>query len=265
MLLSLFSGSTIKIKGSSLIIDMEYAIILQARMGSSRTPGKVGAIMAGHEMLYHQIQRLLKNGLNNVIIATSISSLDDKVVEIAEKCNVGYFRGSESDVLERYYKAAKVNDVKNIVRLCGDDPLIDPECIRALIESQTNDPVDFITASHKRGWVYGTTAELINFECLKLTYNTAKTELDREHVNPFIKRYEGFSKRKIGPISEFELRPDIYLSVDYPEDLSLVKEVFEHFDGIGKVHSFTQRELIELYDSGLLTIGNKHLHAGFND
>jgi spore coat polysaccharide biosynthesis protein SpsF len=244
---------------------IDYAIILQARMGSNRTPGKVAAIMAGNEMLYHQIQRLLKNGLKNIIIATSVNCLDEKVIDIAAKCNVTTFRGSENDVLERYYHAARLNGIKNIIRLCGDDPLIDPECIKALIETHKKNPANFITASHRNGWVYGTTAELIEFNCLEKTYNTAETKSDREHVNPFIKRNEDFSKTRISPSNELERRPEIYLSVDYPKDLALVKQIIEYFDGLKKTHTFTQMELIELYDSGKLNIQNLHLHAGFND
>jgi spore coat polysaccharide biosynthesis protein SpsF len=244
---------------------MDFAILLQARMGSTRTPGKVGFEICGFEMLYHQIQRLIVGGFKDIIVATTRDPLDNKIEAIAKKCNVKIFRGSENDVLDRYYTAAKQNNVENIIRVCGDDPLIDPAGIAALIKSQTELPTDFITTSHKKGWIYGTTAELFTFQCLEFSHLHASTKIDREHVNPFMKRSENFEIRRISPQAPHRLRPEIYLSVDYPQDLDLVTQIFHAFNNEGKIHSFSQDELIDLYDSGTIRIENTHLHNGFND
>ena len=187
-------------------------------MGSTRTPGKVGKIIAGQAMLHHQLQRLLKNGISDIIVATSESKNDDEVVSIARNLNVEVFQGDENDVLKRYYEAAKKYHVKNIIRLCGDDPLIDPECIYSLINIHKEKSVEFITASHQNGWIYGTTAELFTFDCLEFTQNNAFSKLEREHVNPFIKQYQGFSKIRISPTDKKLIRPDIYVTVYFPED-----------------------------------------------
>ncbi|MCG9900356.1 MAG: hypothetical protein MH132_10175 [Hydrotalea sp.] len=242
---------------------MDYAVILQARMGSTRTPGKVGRKIIGKAMLNHQIQRLLKNEIVNIVVATSNNSNDLEVVQIAEDLGIEVFRGDENDVLKRYYETAKRYNINNIIRVCGDDPLIDPECIYSLINEHKANSVDYINASHRNGWIYGTTAELISFDCLKYAHKKAFSEIEREHVNPFIRNYRNFSKVLISPKDKRLIRPDIYLTVDFPEDFEVIRQIIEYFDKGNIAHTYSQYQLIELYDSGKISLINKHLHKGF--
>jgi spore coat polysaccharide biosynthesis protein SpsF len=243
----------------------DYAVLIQARMGSSRAPGKISHKILGKEMLFHQISRLQKNNIKNILIVTSENKNDDVVENIANRCKIQVFRGSEDNVLERYYLAAKEFNIKNVIRIGGDDPLIDPVCIHSLIEQHKRNPVNFIYASHKLGWIYGTAAELIEFEALEKANKIAISRLDKEHVVTFIKNNPQFTQARISPRNKNEIRPDIFLSVDYPEDLDLIDQILIFFNSRDVLYTFTQAELIELYDSEALIIDNRGLHEGFKE
>ena len=245
-------------------MSIDYAVLIQARMGSSRAPGKVSHRILGKEMLFHQISRLKINGINNIIIATTKNKTDDAIKTIAETCEVNLFRGSENNVLERFYMAAKGFQIKNIIRVGGDDPLVDPNCINALIKHHKQSSANFIYASHKQGWIYGTAAELIEFKTLEAANMLASSSIDKEHVVTYIKDNPQFSQVKISPENKREIRPDIYLSVDYQEDLDLIEEILMYFSLKKKLYTFTQSDLIDLYDGGKLNIKNRHLHEGFS-
>lgn len=239
-------------------------IVIQARMGSTRRPGKVSYEILGEAMLVHQIKRLQSAGLEDIIIATTTNSNDDWVESCCQEMHILCFRGSEDDVLKRYLDCAIEYQLDYVVRVGGDDPLIDPQGIRALIEKSKNYEADFYYASHPKGWIYGTAAEMVTMDALKRMDQMAKSALDREHVVSYIRKSSEFTQLKVETPQKIQ-RPDIYFSVDYQEDLDLVEQVLEHFHGLGKLHTFSQYELVELYDSGKLDIQNKHLHEGFGD
>lgn len=255
----------VSIKRNSLlsVANSNIAVIIQARMGSNRLPGKMTYEFLGKTMLAHQLSRLKEFGIKNIIVATSSMSRDEAIEKVCLSEDIPCFRGAEDDVMKRYIDCATKHSANVIVRVGGDDPLIDPECIKSLIWAYEEKAADFIYASHREGWIYGTAAELVRFAPLKDSYPGAG-KVDREHVVSYIRKNPGFTKYKIYPTKE-QNRPDIFLSVDYDEDIKLVEQVFRHFAERGVGYSFTQADLIELYDSGTLTIKNKHLHEGFGD
>lgn len=172
------------------------------------------------------------------------------------------FRGSEDDVMGRYLACCQHFNVKNAIRVGGDDPLLDPECIKCLIETHKNYGNDLVYASHPEGWIYGTAAELFSAEALETACGETQNIVDREHVVSFLKNSDRFTKIAVKP--DFKLRrPDIYLSVDYQEDLDLIEQIVTWFDEKGQRYTYSQQELIALYDSGCLKVNNKHLHSGF--
>jgi spore coat polysaccharide biosynthesis protein SpsF len=242
---------------------MRTGVIIQARMGSSRCPGKILEPILGVPMLEHQICRLREGGVSPVIVATTDHANDDATASLCEKLEVPVFRGSQDDVLDRYIQCAVQEGLDVVIRVGADDPLIDPDCIHLLIQAYKAKPRDFYYASHRKGWVYGTAAELVTLDALKRAHPLA-SGAEREHVVSFIRQSPEFSREPLFG-RESEQRPDIFLSVDYAEDLDLVKQVLESFHAQKKVHSFKQSELIELYDSGKLKINNKNLHEGFED
>ena len=244
---------------------MKYSTILQARTGSSRRPGKVTALVAGEELLSFQINRLKCNGITNIIVATTIYKEDDIIEEICKRNDVDLFRGSENNLIERFKGAIDKYDIDVVIRLCGDDPLIDPNCIKCLIEKHKQEPVDFICTSHKYGWIYGTSAELFDAGIILKANSEETTSVEKEHIIPYIRKNASYTKIKLAPNEPKLIRPDIFLTVDYEEDLQLIKEIIEYFNNTNKKYSFTQDDLIKLYDSGLINIKNRHLHNGFDE
>jgi len=241
----------------------DYTIIIQARMGSNRRPGKINYLFDNEPMLMYQINRLKAFNLNNIIIATSDKELDDITADIANKCNVECFRGSEDNVLKRFNDCCKNYNLKNIIRVGGDDPLVDPEGIKLLINThKKNSDYDLIYTSHPNGWIYGTAAELITTESLYLAHKSTTDKLDTEHIIPYYKKTTNVKKMKLNA-PDILHREDIYLSVDYQEDLDLIEQIIFHFSFQNNRYTFKQNELIKLYDSGKLDINNKHLHNGF--
>ena len=245
--------------------SINYGVIIQARMSSTRAPSKVAYKILGKEMLFHQIKRLQNNGIENVFVASSLKPDDAEVAEIAKKCGVETFRGSLDNVLERYIMAAKNFSVENIIRVGGDDPLIDPCCIKSLIQAHKNQRADFIYASHKYGWIYGTAAELVECSALEKAQRLAVSKSDKEHVVTFIRNNNAFPQYRISPEKKELIRPDIYFSVDYSQDIELITEVLTYFAKKNKLYSFSQFDLVKLYDSSQLNINNKNLHDGFDE
>ncbi len=242
---------------------MSGAIVIQARTGSTRAPGKITHLFQGEPMLEYQVRRLQHALLRRIYIATTDQDRDAVTAEIAERVGVPCFRGSENDVMGRYLACAEHFDLDPIIRVGGDDPLLDPAGLRHLFFLQEREKADLVYASHPDGWIYGTAGELVTRNALKRAAESATDPLDREHVISYLKRGHGFKCIKAAPASKALIRPDIYLSVDYAEDLDLIDQVLAHFTRIGRRYVFTQEELIALYDSGNLDIRNKHLHQGF--
>lgn len=242
---------------------MNQAVIIQARMGSTRAPGKIAHLFQGEPMLAYQIRRLQHGGFDRIYVATSELERDQVTVEIASQAGVEWFRGSENDVMSRYLACADHFDLSVFFRVTGDDPLVDPAGMRVLADLQSKSKADLVYSNHPDGWVYGTTAELVTYEALVRASTETSDPSDREHVIPYLKRSGRFHCIPAVPSSSIQRRNDIYLSVDYPEDLHLVGQVLQHFSTVGRRYDFTQEELIALYDSGSLDIRNKHLHSGF--
>jgi len=242
----------------------DYGIIIQCRTGSTRFPGKVLADICGQPMLLRQLRRLQKlSGISKLIVATSDNPGDDAIEELCRQNNFNCFRGPLNDVMNRFILCAHKFGVRYIIRVGGDDPLIDPECCNYLMSLHLREPYDFMYASNREGWPYGCAAELIALKALELIHSKTEDPLYLEHTIPYF----------FSPQNEFRVfkvkaplhinRPDYYFTVDYPEDLQLVRAVFEKLRKEGDYFPF--RKVIELVDQDkALTMINKHLHTGFD-
>ena len=242
---------------------MTAGIIIQARMNSSRAPGKIAYPHQGEPMLGYQVRRLQHAGFSRIFVATTVEDRDTVTMEIARSVGVPCFRGSESDVMGRYLACAELYNIDPIIRVGGDDPLIDPFGLKYLIMQHENTQADLVYASHSGGWIYGTAGELVTIAALKKAAELTADPQDREHVVSYLKRCDRFCSKRVSPPWVNLIRPDIYLSVDYSEDLHLINQIINYFSGIGRRYDFTQQELVTLYDSGTLEIRNRHLHSGF--
>ena len=206
-------------------------IIIQARMGSLRLPGKVLKNLAGFPMLYHVVERCRKaRTVRNVIVATTILSEDDAIVDFCGRFHIPYSRGSAENVLERYYDAERQYNFSVIVRITSDCPLIDPliidECVKKFYESGG----DYISNMLVRTFPRGLDVEVFSFAALEKAYRNATEPYEKEHVTPYI--WENKKKKfRISPPLEAspEYTRDYRLTVDYPEDFMLIEKIYEYF------------------------------------
>ena len=204
--------------------------IIQARMGSTRLPGKTLLEVAGKPLLGHMLERLARGrALGLIVVATSKSEKDDAIEAFCREQEVECFRGSEEDVLERYYKCAKKFGFDVVVRLTGDCPLADPKTIGRAVEKFLLGKFDYLSNVAVRSFPRGLDVEVFSFGALEKAHRQARKAFDREHVTHFI--YGDPKKFKIGNINaELSLfRPELRLCVDTKEDVPLIEAIFSRF------------------------------------
>ncbi len=208
--------------------------VVQARMGSSRLPGKVLREASGRTLLAHLVQRLRRaRTIDRIVIATTTSPADDELERAAQALGVGVSRGSESDVLSRYAAAIAPLAADTVVRVTADCPLLDDaEVDRVVGEYLTRrssaEPADYVTnqAGNVRRIPRGLDVEVMSRAALERAHREATAPGDREHVTPYLYREPGRFRSVVThyPFGDFS---DLRLTVDTPEDLALVSAVFE--------------------------------------
>lgn len=227
----------------------KIAICIQARMSSSRLPGKVLKDMGGVPMLLRQVNRLNSMTKLPVIIVTSCDPSDDAIEQLCCNNSVQCFRGDLNNVVQRFYDAAKKLNLDAIIRVGGDDPLVAPSCCNKLSEMYEEDPsLDFIYASHKKGWMYGTAAELITVETLEKILDNTTDKFYLEHTIPYLFQHETQFQLKPCYIEQELVRESYHVSIDYLQDFDLVTRVFEHFDQVNN-KDFTHVDLCRFLDA----------------
>ena len=171
--------------------EMKYAVIIQARIGSTRLPAKVLKNLCGKPVLEHELERIKQaKKIDGIIVATTDNENNQPIIDIANKQNVNYFKGSENDVLARYYYAAKEYNVENIIRITADCPLIDPHLIDEMIDVYEENACDIITNvpddNSQMTYPRGLDIEIFRTTLLKEAFDKAESKYDREHVTPYI-------------------------------------------------------------------------------
>ncbi|AMA08230.1 cytidylyltransferase domain-containing protein [Picosynechococcus sp. PCC 73109] len=207
---------------------MKVVIIVQARMTSTRLPGKVLKEVSGKSLLEYQIERLKRvESAENIIIATTVNEADQPITELCERLSIDYFRGSEADVLSRYYQAALVHQADVVVRVTSDCPLIDPLVIDQVIQCYLNHQLeyDYVSNSLKRTYPRGMDTEVFSFKALEEAFQEATAQPDREHVTPFI--YRQPERYTLGHVTYSEDYSHYRWTVDTPEDFELIQKVIE--------------------------------------
>jgi len=238
-------------------VNKKVGIIIQARMRSQRLPGKVMLELCGKSVIERIIERL-KNCRNSsvVIVATTEDSLDDALAEAAERSGAEVFRGSQDDVLSRYYQAALENKLDIIVRVTGDSPLIDPAIVDSLIEGYLHSGAGYFSNTLKHTFPLGFSAEVFSFDALKEAHLEAKESYQREHVTPYI--YEHPARFKVKGFESEINYPGFRLTLDTPEDYRLIKAVYAHFASEGK--NFGLEQIVEfLKEEPGLAASNAHI------
>lgn len=210
---------------------MKVVAIIQARMGSNRLPGKVLADVAGRPMLERVIRRVERaEWVDEVVVATSTKAGDDEVVTACEYWGVNYWRGSEQDVLSRFYAAARAYGAEVVVRITADCPLIDPDVIDRVVGAFMVGAVDYASTALERRYPRGLDAEVMSMAGLGRVWAEAKADYERVHVTPYFYQHpELFSLLAVtkegADLSEWRW------TVDTAEDLAFIRAVYEHFEG----------------------------------
>ena len=202
----------------------DVVAILQARMGSSRLPGKVLMPVMGKPLLWYQVERIrLCAGIREVVLATTTNTEDDSLEEFGRQNQLAVYRGAESDVLDRYRQAAKVHGGEYVMRLTGDCPLIDPIVCQRLIDEFCNRSVDY--ASTGQTYAEGLDCEIMKRQALETAWLQAVDIAHREHVTLFIREHEELFSH----YTMENVRNDgsYRITVDEPADFEVVRLALE--------------------------------------
>ncbi|RLC82174.1 MAG: acylneuraminate cytidylyltransferase [Chloroflexi bacterium] len=210
---------------------MKTVAIIQAHMGSTRLPGKVLKDLAGEPMLARVVDRTRRTQtLDEVVVATTVQPADEAIVRLCAERGWPCFRGSEEDVLDRYYQAAVAHQADVVVRITSDCPLIEPEVVDLVVgEFLARQPeVDYVSNTlPPRTFPRGLDTEVVSFEALERAWREDENPAWREHVTPYIYRNpERFDCH--GVTNEVDYS-GMRWTVDTPEDLELVRRSYEHF------------------------------------
>jgi spore coat polysaccharide biosynthesis protein SpsF len=206
----------------------ETTIIVQARMESARFPGKVLANVLGRPLLGHVLERAAEaRCADTVVVATSNAPEDDPIVEYCEGEDVAVFRGSREDCLGRYYEAAAALDAEVIVRLTADNPLIDPALIDQVIRLRTARDLDYAASAlpHWRKLPLGMDVEAFTFAALELAHLESTRLSEREHVTLYF--WDNPNRFACDVLDHPHDASRHRLTVDYPEDLVVVRRLLE--------------------------------------
>lgn len=204
------------------MIEPPVVAIIQARMGSTRFPGKVLAPLAGSRLLEVLVRRLMTaNCIDLYLVATTTRKRDDVVASTAKALGAYVFRGSESDVLDRYYRAARSVGAKTIIRITADNPLVDGQfvkwCFGELTASQTE--WHYAQAAPSGGFPHGLSLEVMSMAALTWAWRSARGRSEREHVTMCIRYSQVYAGFQLESKWDFS---NLRWTVDFPGDLRVV-------------------------------------------
>lgn len=219
---------------------MRRVIVVQARMGSSRLPGKVLADVAGRPMLEQQLRRLQQcRSADDIVVATSANANDDSIIAVAEKAGARWFRGDEHDVLGRYRAAAAEAHADIVVRITADCPLIDPEITDLVIDRASTGACDYASNVLRRTYPKGLDAEAFSADVLVRADRLATSKAAREHVTWFIhnERPELFL---LSSVEDASNHSHLRWTVDTPEDLEYVRRLYSELNLDTRILSYAE-------------------------
>lgn len=230
---------------------MTTVAMIQARMGSTRLPGKVLISLCGKSVLAHVIARVRACPLvERVVVATSVAVADDAIVVACDSLGVTSYRGSEDDVLARFYGAAQAVGASVIVRVTADCPLLDPELLTRMLELfrqrvESAEPVDYLSNTLTRSYPRGLDLEIFTFAALQRAMREADSQAQREHVTPYIYQHpQSFRLEGYLAASDHSMHR---WTLDTPADLELIEAIY------GALHTperlFTTDEVLALLEA----------------
>ena len=213
---------------------MRTVAIIQARMGSNRLPGKVLKPILGRPMLWHIVERVrAAPSIDEVVVALPDGPADEELREFCSTNDITSFSGSELDVLDRFYQAAKMYGADPVLRITADCPFVDPELVEKLIELYRSGSYDYAAVAagadapslEGERFPDGLDAECFSFASLEQAWKEAQDSRDREHVTRFIWRRKG--RFRCTQLLADRKHPPLRLTVDYPQDLVVASRIYE--------------------------------------
>jgi spore coat polysaccharide biosynthesis protein SpsF (cytidylyltransferase family) len=206
------------------------ACIIQARLGSTRLPGKVLEPLGDAPVLEHVLRRCQAiDGVDEVVCATVAGADGDAVAALADNLDVAVYRGPECDVLARYHGAAHAVGADVVMRVTSDCPLIDPEICAAVLKLRIEADADYAANNMPPSWPHGLDCEVFTIGALDEAATTAVAPEDHEHVTPWIRRNRAYRRVNLaGPGGEAVAQR---WTLDYPEDLAFLRAVYERLPG----------------------------------
>lgn len=226
---------------------MKIGCIIQGRYSSTRLPGKIllplpyGSDTTVLEQVVNRVKKT--SSIDEVIVATSDLTADDLIVKECERINVSYYRGSEQNVLKRYYDAAVHFDLDIIIRITSDCPCLDYDVLEKLIQFHLDSKNDYSSNSLKRTFPHGLDCEIFNFRVLKQAYDNAQEDFEFEHVTTYIYKSHQ-DKFKIGCLENvYGDFSDIRITLDTYEDYMAIAAVYDYLK-----KDFLLNDIIALYD-----------------
>ena len=221
--------------------------IVQARMASTRLPGKVLKEILGKPILAYLIERIKNsNSIDDLVIATTTNLVDELIVEYCIANNVQYFRGSENDVLSRYTGAAIASNADYVVRICSDSPIVDSDLINEIVNEfklQRNN-CDYLSNTIDQTYPLGMNIEIFSFEALSIADQNASTLYEREHVTPYI--YFNKDRFRVLKKNYYKNVSSIRLTLDELDDFRLIQNVIEHL--YPKDKYFTLEQILDFLE-----------------
>ncbi|NQU82940.1 MAG: glycosyltransferase family protein [Parcubacteria group bacterium] len=210
--------------------NSKIVAIVQARMGSTRLPGKVLMDVEDKPVVWWVLERLKKaKRIDEIVLAIPDTKENDILADFAKKYNYIYVRGSEEDVLSRYYKTAKDRGADIIVRITADCPFVDPEIVDKVIKTHSEEGSDYTSNVVERTYPKGLDTEVFNFDVLENAYLEAKQSHHREHVSAyFLENPEMFRLENVSAPLDLQ-NSNMRITVDTQEDLDFIRKIAKHF------------------------------------
>jgi len=231
--------------------------IIQARMGSTRLPGKVMELLDGkNPSLYYTINQL-KNSLNvdKIIVATTKLNEDDIIEKISKNNKINCFRGNSDNVLDRFYECAKKFELKKIVRITADCPLIDPKIVDSIIKIFNSNKYDYVHNMEPRTFPDGLDTEVFTFSILEQAWKNAKLPSEKEHVTLYFRNNK--EKFRIRNVINKKNMSSHRWTLDYQEDLDLIRNIVSEI----KNRPILMNDIIDLFKEkpNIFEINKKYL------
>ena len=229
----------------------KVGIIIQARMGSTRLPGKVLKLLDKDEKVLDVLIKRMKlcEKVDEIIIATTPDTQNSLIIDVTKTHNVSYFIGSEENVLERYYEAAKQYNLDIIIRISSDCPFVDPKLIDDMIIFYRNNNFDYVrNVDQSTNFVRGFEIEIFSFNALERAFSLAEKNPEMEHVTYFFYTHTEIFTMFSYNLDNLKKFDNLRLTIDEKDDLLMCREVYKKLKEKGKSIDFSVFDIYEIIE-----------------